>query len=221
MLAARLRDLVVEVVGRRDMRGESRGFGCKAFEVGEALSASRRLQSCLADDPRMVSGRAVSLEAADLQFDALDLIVEGSVPKKVSGHAPVVERAGGLHHVVEHRGWSMEDTAEPARQGLGRVFGRDDGGRIDGEDMGGVVGAVHRSEAGDAAALQLFDPFDGARESVANGDCELGEVDILDVPIWWAVEGALVLHDLLPQAVDLIVEASLRDAARILALLNG
>ncbi len=221
MLATGLGDLIVDVVVRGDRHRDPRGLGRKALEVRETLSASRRLQSRLADNPRVVSGCAVALEAADLQLDALDFVVKGAVPKEVSGHSPVVERAGGFHHVVEHRGRSMEDAAEPARQGLGRVFDRDDGGCIDGEDMGGVMGSVHRGKAGDAPALQLLDPFDGARESVADRDCELGKVDILDVPVRRTVEGALVLHDLFPQAVDLIVEASLRDAARILAQFDG
>jgi len=52
-------------------------------------------------------------------------------------------------------------------------------------------------------------------------DTEVGEVDVLAVVIGGGVEHGSILHDPTPKPLDLMVEAGLGDATRVLTLLDG
>ena len=105
----------------------------------------------------------------------------------------------------------MQDGSHPIGEGFDGLVGRGDGGCIDRDEVRlgvGSAGSIFGGMAVHEAILTLLDPLDRAVQTIAHGDAEVREVDVLDVPFGSCLESVFVLLDPIGQPLDLLVKGT-------------
>ena len=77
------------------------------------------------------------------------------------------------------------------------------------DNVRGLIVALHVVVAGDSTIFQPFDPFGGAKDSVADGDVEVRHLPIvLNVPIGGSVECVLIVLNMVMKPADLLLKVA-------------
>ena len=106
----------------------------------------------------------------------------------------------------------MQDGSHPIGEGFNGLVSRGDRGRVDRDKVWLGVGSarsIFGSVAVHEAVFALFDPLDRAVQTIAHGDVEVREVDVLDIPLRSRPERVLVFLDSTSQPLNLLVKGAI------------
>jgi hypothetical protein len=130
----------------------------------------------------ILNGCNILLELADFCICSSNFLVVGSKTIEFGGNSPVLEAPHMLEENQELRVWPSEYRLEPMQEWSRRGVIGSGWRSIDGNDMWGILGPILGGKAGNVSIVTSFDPFGWEVEAGPNGDFEVWELRVFNIP---------------------------------------
>jgi hypothetical protein len=154
----------------------------------------------------MLNGCDILLELVDFCICNSNFLVIGSKTIKFSSNSPVFEVSCMFEQNQELRIQPSKHRLEPLREWSGRGVIRGSWCCIDGDNVWGIMRPILGGKAGDVAIIVSFDPLGREVEASPNGDLEVWEVHVFNIPFGGLVVGFLIIGHFISESLDLLTK---------------